>query len=151
MNDKIKHYCKLTGNYLGAAPQSCIEYFNKADQHKFIPVLYHNFSKYDNHMFFNELINSKVDKIDISVTARTNEEYMSVKYGCVKFLDSMRFQHDSLEKLTESLKDEDYIHLKRHFSNHWMLLKKKLAYPYEFYKTLEDYEKSVEELLKSGK
>ena len=32
-----------------------------------------------------------------------------------------------------------------------MLLKKNLAYPYEFYKTLEDYEKPIEELIKSGK
>ena len=149
-NDKIKHYCKLTGNYLGAAHQSCIDYVNKANQHKFIPVLYHNFSKYDNHMFFDDLISSKVDKIDVSVIPRTNEEYMCVNYGCIKFLDGMRFPTDSLEKLTESSKDEDYIHLKRPFPNHWMLLKKKLAYPYEFYKTLYDYEKPIDELIKSG-
>ena len=149
-NDKIRQYCKLTGNYLGAAHQSCIGNVNNANQHKCIPVLYHNFSKYDNHMFFNDLINSKVDKIDLSVIPRTNEEYMSVNFGCIKFLDSMRFQPDSLEKLTESLKDEDYIHLKRQFPNHWMLLKNKLAYPYEFYKTIEDYEKPIEELLKAG-
>ena len=31
-----------------------------------------------------------------------------------------------------------------------MLFKNKLAYPYELYKTLEDYEKPIEELLKSG-
>ena len=61
----------------------------------------------------------------------------------------MRFQTASLEKLTESLKDDDYIHLKKHFPNHWMLLKKKLAYPYEYYKTLEDYEKPIDELLES--
>ena len=137
VNDKVKHYCKLSGNYLGAAHQSCIDYVNKADQHKFIPILYHIFSKYDNHMFFNDLINSKNDKIKLSVIPRTNEDYMCVKYVCIKFLDSMRFQQDSLEKLTESLKDEDYIHLERHFPNHWMLLKKKLSYSYEFYKTLE--------------
>ena len=150
INDKIKHYCKLTGNYLGAAHQSCIDYVNKVGQHKFSPVLYHNFSKNDNHMIFNVLINSKVDKINQSVIPRTNEEYMSVKYGCINFLDSMRFQSDSLEKLTESLKDEDCIHLKSNFPDHWMFLKNKLAYPYEFYKTLEDYEKTIEELINSG-
>ena len=32
-----------------------------------------------------------------------------------------------------------------------MLLKNKLAYPYEFYKTLEDYEKPIGELLYAGK
>ena len=63
----------------------------------------------------------------------------------------MRFQQDSMEKITESLNDQDFIHFKRHFPNHWLLLKTKLAYPYEFYKTLEDYEKPIEEKLKSGK
>ena len=148
--EKVKHYCKMTGNYLGTAHQSCIDYINKVNQHKFIPILYHSFSKYDNHMFFNELIDSKVDKKNLSVIPRTNEEYMSVNYTCIKFLDSMRFQTASLEKLTESLKDDDSIHLKKHFPNHWMLLKNKLAYPYEYYKTLEDYEKPIDELLESG-
>ena len=141
----------MTGRYLGASHQTCIDYINKVMLHKFIPVLYHKFSKYDNHMFFNELINSKVEKKNLSVIPRTNEEYMSVNYSCIRFLDSMRFLTDSLEKLTESLKDIDYIHLKKHFPDHWKLLKNKLAYPYEFYKTLEDYEKPIDELLKADK
>ena len=98
MDDKVKHYCKLSGNYLGAAHQCCIDYGNKDDQQKFIPVLYHNFCQFGNHMFFNDLIISKVDKIKLSVIPRTNEEYMCVRYVCVKFLDSMRFQQNSLEK-----------------------------------------------------
>ena len=150
INEKIRHYCKMTGRYLGAAHQSCIDYVIKANQHKFIPVLYHNFSKYDCHMFFNELVNASPNKFKIGVIPRNSEEYMSVNYGCIKFLDSMRFQAASSEKLTESLKDVDYIHLKKHFPNHWMLLKNKLAYPYEFYKPLEDYEKPINELLESG-
>ena len=76
---------------------------------------------------------------------------MCVNCGCIKFLDSMRFQQDSLEKLRESLNDQDYIHLKQQFPNHWMLLKEKLAYPYEFFKTLEDYEKPIKNFLRSGK
>ena len=83
-------------------------------------------------MFFIELIISKNDKIKLSLVPRTNEEYMCVKCRCIKFLASLRFPQDRLEKLTESLIDPDYFHLKRHFPNHCMLLKKKLAYPYEF-------------------
>ena len=149
INEKVCHHCKMTGRYLGAAHQSCIDYVNKVNLHKFVPVLYHNFSKYDCHMFFNELINSKVDINNISVIPNNTEEYMSVNYGCIKFLDSMRFQQASLEKLTESLKDNDYIHLKKNFPNHWMLLKNKLAYAYEFYRTLEDYEKTNRRVIKS--
>ena len=150
INGKVRHYCKMTGRYLGAGHQTCIDYINKVNLHKFIPVLYHNFSKYDCHMFFNELINSKVNTNNISVIPKTNEEYMSVNYNCIKFLDSMRFLTTSLEKLTESMKDEDYIHLKKHFPDHWILLKNKLAYPYEFYKTLEEYGRPIDELLEAG-
>ena len=102
-------------------------------------------------MFFIDLIISKNDKNKFSVIPRSNDEYMSVNYGCVKFLDTMRFQQDSFEKLTESLNDHDYFHLKQQFPNHWMIPKKKLAYPYEFSESLDDYEKPIEELLKSGK
>ena len=149
-NEKVRHYCKMTGRYLGAAHQSCIDYVNKVDLHKFIPVLYHNFSRYDCHMFFNELINSMPDKFNMKIIPKNNEEYMSLTYGCIKFLDSIRFLTASMEKLTESLKDVDYIHLKKYFPDHWILLKNKLAYPYEFYKTLEDYEKPVDILLEAG-
>ena len=151
MDDKVKHYFKLSGNYLGVAHQSCFDYVNKTDQHNYFPVLYHHFSKHDNHMVFNDLFNSKVDKIELSVIPSTNEQYICVKYGCVKFLDSLRFKQNILEKLTESLSDQDYIHLKQHFPNHWMLIRKKLAYPFQFYKTLEHYEKPIEDLIKSGK
>ena len=115
-----------------------------------MPVLYHNFSKYDNHMFFNELINNKVGRSSVSVIAKTIEEYMAVNYRCIKFLDSMRFLTASMEDLTKSMKDCDYIHLKKNFPNHWMLLKNKLAYPYEFYKTSADYEKPINTLLEAG-
>ena len=71
MNDKVKHYCKLSGNYLGAAHQSCIDYVHKSAQHNFIPVFYHNFTKYHNHIFFNDLIKSKVAELNLSVKPRT--------------------------------------------------------------------------------
>ena len=45
----------------------------------------------------------------------------------------------------------DYIHLKQQFPSHWMLLKKKLAHPYEYYKNLQDYEKPIEKLIESRK
>ena len=93
---------------MGAAHQSCIDYVNKVNQHKFIHVLYHNFSKYDYHLFFNDLITSKNDKVKQSEIPRTNEEFMALTYRCIKFLDSMTFQQDSLEKVTDSLSDRLY-------------------------------------------
>ena len=57
--DEVKHYCKLSGNYSGAANQFFIDYVNRVNKQKTIPALYNNFSKYDNHIFFKNLINSK--------------------------------------------------------------------------------------------
>ena len=54
INDKVNHFCRLPGKYLGAAYQPCVNSVNKNNQYKFLHVLYHNFSRYDNHMFFND-------------------------------------------------------------------------------------------------
>ena len=43
INEKVKHYCKMTGKYQGAAHENCIDYVDKVNLHKFIPILYHNF------------------------------------------------------------------------------------------------------------
>ena len=67
-------------------------------------MLCHNNSKYDNHMFFNDLIISQIDKIKLSVKPRTNEEYMCVKNGCSKFLDSMGFRQAGLQKINRIFK-----------------------------------------------
>ena len=101
---------KFSGNYLGAAEQFCVDFVNKINQHNFIHVFYHIFSKYDNQRFFNDLNNSKNDTIKLFLITRNSEEYMFVTYGGVRFVDSMRFQQDRLEKLTKSLNYHDYNH-----------------------------------------
>ena len=69
---------KCSGNYVGAAEQFCVDYVNKVNQHKIVPVFYHNFSKYDNQRFFSDLINSKNGKVKLSLLPRPREEYVSV-------------------------------------------------------------------------
>ena len=49
----------------------------------------------------------------LSVIPRSGKQFMSVIYGCVKFLDSIRFQQASLESLSESLNEEDFIQIKK--------------------------------------
>ena len=78
-------------------------------------------------MFFKYLISSKNGKVKLSVMPRTNEDCMSVSYGCVKFFHRIEFQQASLEELSQSLNEEDFIHLKYEFPNHWMVLSKNLA------------------------
>ena len=156
-------------------------------------------------MFFKELVDKKRDKIDFEIIPKTNEEYLSVTYGCIRFIDSYRFQSSSLDSLVKTvvdnsnktlgdlkkeIVDNDYILnnvtdirennrtkkvLKKDYSDKineieealldylgendlkilktgspdkWKYLTKKLAYPYEYYNSIDDYKKPVNKLEK---
>ena len=47
----------------------------------------------------------------------------------INFSDSFRTLAASLESLTQSLDESDFVYLKEEFFNHWQLSKKKLEYP----------------------
>ena len=102
--DKVKDQCHLTGNYRGPAHSKCS--FNVTQkQSNFIPFIFHNFSNYDCHMFFKKLVDKKKDKKDFEVIPKTNEEFISVTYGCIRFIDSYRFLSSSLDSLVKTLVD----------------------------------------------
>ena len=70
-------------------------------------------------MFFLKLVDKKIDKVKIFIIPQTNEEYFSVTYDCVKFIDSCRFLSSSLEKLVKKLDEDDFKNLQKEFPNHW--------------------------------
>ena len=215
LSDKVRDHCHLTGKYRGPAHNTCnINVTQK--QSNFIPFIFHNFSNYDCHMFFKKLVDKKNDKVKFDIIPKTNEEYISVTYGCIKFIDSYRFLSSGLDSLVEALvdnsnkklkdfkeeifdndeilkivnkieknyteeimnldKDEktiknlkkyypeeiknleeahlDYMGendlkiLKAGFPDKWKYLTKKLAYPYEYFNSIEDYQKPVNNLEK---
>ena len=41
-------------------------------------------------MFFKKLVDKKTDIVSFNVIPMTNEEYISVTYGCFRFIDSYR-------------------------------------------------------------
>ena len=102
--DKVRDHCHLTGKYRGPAHNTCnINVTQK--QSNFIPFIFHNFSNYDCHMFFKTLVDKKKDKVDFDIIPKTNEEYISVTYGCIRFIDSYRFLSSCLDSLVKSLVD----------------------------------------------
>ena len=106
-SDKVRDHCHLTGKYRGPAHNTCnITVTQK--QSKFIPFVFHNFSNYDCHMFFKMLVNKKKDKVDFEIIPKTNEEYISVTYGCIRFLDSYRFLSSGLDSLVKTLVDNSH-------------------------------------------
>ena len=204
LSDKVRDHCHLTGDYRGPIHNKCnINVTQK--QSNFKPFMFHNFSIYDCHMFFKKLVDKKSDKVKFEIIPKTNEEYISVTYGCKRFIDSYRFLSIGLDSLVKTLvdnsnkklkklKDEifdnyeklnivnkleeddrtiedlkkDYTEeiksleetllvymgendlkiLKAGFPDKWKFLTTKLAYPYEFFNSIEDYQKPVENLKK---
>ena len=148
IRSKVRDHCHLTGKYRGVSHYNC-NINVKQKQSSFIPILFHNFSKYDCHLFFKTLIDRKPDYINLSVIPKTNEEYIiSINYGCLRFIDSYRFLQDSLDNLVKTLNEDDFKILKKEFPDNYELLNKKLAYPYEYFKNLEDYNKDISNLTK---
>ena len=142
LSDKVRDHCHLTSKYRGPAHSKCnINVTQK--QSNFIPFIFHNFSIYDCHMFFKKLVDKKKDKVDFEIIPKTNEEYISVTYGCIRFIDSYRFLSSGLDSLVKNLDEDDFKILKKEFPDKWQYLNKKLAYPYEYFNSIDDYKKPV--------
>ena len=144
--DKVRDHCHLTGNYRGPAHNVCNINVKQKDSN-FIPFAFPNFSNYDCHMFFKKLVKKK-NKVKFEIIPKTNEEYISVRYGCIRFIDSYRFLSESLDKLVKNLDEDDFKILKKEFPDKWQYLNKKLAYPYEYFNSINDYKKPVNDLKK---
>ena len=170
-----------------------------------MPFIFHIFINYDCHMFFKKIGNKKKDKVDFEIIPKKNQEYKSVTYGCIRFIDSYRILSSSLDSLVKTLVDNsnktlknlkeeivdndeileivnklvednrtiedlkkdhpndnknleeallnymgenDFKKLKRKFPDNWKNLTKKLAYPYDYFNGIDDYQKPVDNLKK---
>ena len=205
-SDKVRDHCHLTGKYRGPAHSKCNNNLTRK-QSNFIPFIFHNFSNYDCHMFFKNMVNKKKDKVDFDIIPKTNEECISVTYGSIRFIDSYRLlasgldslvktlvdnSNKTLKSLKEEIKDNDEILkiideiveddrtiqdlktdypneinkfeeallnymgqndlkiLKTGFPDKWKYLTKKLADPYEYFNSIDDYQKPVDNLEKKN-
>ena len=142
-SDKVRDHCHLTGKYRVPAHNTCNINVKQKDSN-FIPFAFHTYSRYDSHMFFKRLIDLKNDKVKLKIIPKTNEQYISVNYGCIRFVDSYRFVSESLDKLVKNLDEDDSKILKKEFPDKWQYLNKKLAYPYQYFNSIDDYKKPVD-------
>ena len=63
-------------------------------------------------MFFKRLVDKKKVKVDFEITPKTNEEYISVTYGCIRFVENYRFLSSGLDSLVKTLVDNSHKTLK---------------------------------------
>ena len=71
--DKVRYHCHLTGKYRSPAHNICNINVTQ-EQCNFIPLIFHNFSNYDCHMFFKKLNDLKKEKVKFDIIPETNEE-----------------------------------------------------------------------------
>ena len=72
-NRKVRDHCHYTGLYRGAAHNNCNLKYLIPD---YIPIVFHNLSGYDAHLFIKEL-GRRFNKNDIGVIAENKEKYIS--------------------------------------------------------------------------
>ena len=63
-------------------------------------------------MFFKKLVDKRKHKVKFGIIPKTNEEYISVTYGCIRFIDSYRFLSSGLDSLVKTLVDNSHKTLK---------------------------------------
>ena len=51
------------------------------------------------------MVDKKNHKVKFNIIPKTNEDYISVTYGCIRFIDSYRFLSSSLDSLVKTLAD----------------------------------------------
>ena len=73
-------------------------------------------------MFFKNLADMKNDKLKFDIIPKTNEECLSVTYGCVRFTDSYSFLSSSLDASVTNLIEDDFKILKKQFPDKWQYL-----------------------------
>ncbi|CAH1639518.1 unnamed protein product [Spodoptera littoralis] len=138
LNDKVRDHDHITSEYRGAAHSHCNLMYRVCS---FIPVVFHNLSGYDSHLFIQEL--AKYEGT-INIIPKTKEKYLSItkvikteKYNHpiqIKFIDSFQFLSSSLDALSDSLSENDFLNLSREFSDKrkFDLMRKKGVYPYDY-------------------
>ena len=152
---KVRDHCHFTGRYRGAAHNSCNLKYRKPN---FTPVVFHNLSGYDSHLFIKNLgftagnidcIPNNEEKYisftkNTEVGSYTNEKgETKPKYHKIRFIDSFKFMADSLDSLVNNLPEYSFNNLKKYYTGDKLsLVKRKGVYPYEYMDSLERFKET---------
>src|SRR5436190_4886506 len=141
-NHKSHDHSHLTGEYNGAACNSCNLNYKLPN---FIPIIFHNLSKYDAHFIIPQLGR---DDGKIDVLAQTNENFISFSktHGKIRlrFLDSYRFLPSSLMGLSKNMEKHDLIETCQLVPQDKLdLVLRKGVFPYDYITSPLKFEETV--------
>ena len=111
-SDKVRDHCHLTGKNRGPAHSIC-NFIETQKQSNFSPIVIHNFINYDCHMFLKKLVDKINDSLEFNFIDKTDQEYISVRYGCIRFRGNYRFLSRSLVSLVKTLIDNSHKNIER--------------------------------------
>ena len=137
-NILVRDHDHFTGKYRGALCSTCNT--KEGQITKFVPIYFHNLSGYDGHLIFLELAKRQSKNIKLgSIITKSKDEYISFTFGCFRFLDTYRFFSASLDSVTKSMDDKDFIYTKKFLPKSNVndietlhILKQKGIYPYDW-------------------
>ena len=150
LNDKVRDHCHFTGQYRGAAHNSCNFQCRKP---LILPVIFHNLQGYDAHLFIKQLSGlpgelkcipsteekyisfSKKIKVD-EYKSRKTGEIVSLNFE-IRFIDSFKFLQTSLANLVGNLQPDDFHNTKEIIKENVNLLTRKGVYPYDYVSSIE--------------
>ena len=153
-NLKVRDHCHYNDLYRGPAHSLCNLRYKISS---YIPVMFHNLSGYDAHLFIRKLGGHASD---MEVIARNKEDYISFSIKVpvdgyidkngeekdklieLRFIDSFKFMSSNLDSITKNLVRggkklfgfEDYLELQ------YGLLTRKGVYPYEYINSWDRFE-----------
>ena len=144
---RVRNHCHLTEMYRGPAHVHCNLNFRVP---KFFPVLFHNFSGYDCHLFVKSLSNIQGD---VSIIPLNKENYISLSKRIyldakntfeIRFLDSNRFLQSSISSLAKNLSPDDLKLTKSVFQNveSFNLMQRKGVFPYDHLDSWDRFEET---------
>ena len=150
LTDKVRDHCHFTGQYRGAAHNSCNLQCRKP---LILPVIFHNLQGYDAHLFIKQLSGLKgelncipsTEEKYISFSKKIKvDEYKSKRTGEmvflnfeIRFIDSFKFLQTSLANLVGNLQPDDFHNTKEIFKENVDLLTRKGVYPYDYVSSIE--------------
>ena len=82
----MRDHCHYSGIYRGAAHSLCNLQYKILS---YIPVVFHNLSGYNAHLFIKELANYSTDRTKMGVIAKNKEDYItfSINVEVDKYID----------------------------------------------------------------
>ena len=153
---KVRDHCHYTGRYRGPGHSLCSLRYRILS---YIPVVFHNLSGYDAHLFIKEL---GKHSNDIGVIAKNKEDYVTFSVNVMvdrytdkngderdrfiklRFIDSIKFMASSLDSLTSNLVHggRKLIGFEGYSEQQYELLMRKGIYPYEYMSSWDKFKET---------